>query len=124
MSQYAILQNIMTAPWTLFMLVGIGGFAGSAARYGLSISFQKITIEWPLGTLAVNAIGCLLIGIVTGLSARGDTISPEMRIALATGFCGGFTKSLKCSGPAIICTPRYTRPELFFFRYRLSPSAF
>ena len=36
-------------------------------------------------------LGCLVIGILTGLSARGETMTPEMRLALTTGFCGGFT---------------------------------
>lgn len=72
-------------------MVGAGGFAGSIARYGVSIASQRYTVEWPLGTLVANVLGCLAIGMVTGLSARGETLSPEVRLALATGFCGGFT---------------------------------
>lgn len=81
----------MTNPWTLSLLVGLGGFAGSVARYGLSVASQRYSIEWPIGTLAANVLGCLVIGILTGLSARGETVSPEVRLAVATGFCGGFT---------------------------------
>ena len=73
------------------MLVGCGGFAGSVARYGLSVTSQRLTVEWPLGTMAANVLGCLLIGIITELSAQSDAVSPEVRLALATGFCGGFT---------------------------------
>ncbi|OPL18770.1 MAG: hypothetical protein AVO35_13130 [Candidatus Aegiribacteria sp. MLS_C] len=73
------------------ILVGLGGFAGSAARYGLSIASQRFSIEWPIGTLAANVIGCLALGIITGISARGETVPPEIRLALAAGFCGGFT---------------------------------
>lgn len=73
------------------LLVGFGGFAGSVVRYGLSVALQRYSIEWPIGTLAANVLGCLAIGIITGLSARGETLSPEIRLALATGFCGGFT---------------------------------
>ena len=76
---------------TISLLVGFGGFAGSLARYGLSVASQRFPIEWPIGTLAANVLGCLLIGIVTGLSDRSEIISPEARLALATGFCGGFT---------------------------------
>ncbi len=72
-------------------MVGLGGFAGSVARYGLSVASQRLSIDWPVGTLAANVLGCLAIGIITGLSARGETLSPELRLALATGFCGGFT---------------------------------
>lgn len=81
----------MTNPWGISILVGFGGFAGSVARYGLSVTSQRFSIEWPIGTLAANVLGCLAIGILTGLSARGETLSPEIRLALATGFCGGFT---------------------------------
>lgn len=81
----------MTNPWTMSALVGVGGFAGSVARYGLTLTFQRLSGEWPVGTLAANVLGCLAIGILTGLSARGETVSPEMRLALGTGFCGGFT---------------------------------
>lgn len=81
----------MKNPWVISLLVGLGGFAGSIARYSISIITQRFPIEWPIGTLASNVLGCLFIGIITGLSARGETISPEMRLALATGFCGGFT---------------------------------
>lgn len=77
--------------WSISFLVGLGGFAGSVARYGFSIALQRYPIEWPAGTLAVNVLGCLAIGMITGLSSRGETLSPEIRIALATGFCGGFT---------------------------------
>lgn len=81
----------MSNPWVLSLLVGAGGFAGSVARYGLSLSTQRWSFEWPFGTLAANVLGCLIIGALTGLSARGDTLSPEVRLALTTGFCGGFT---------------------------------
>jgi len=76
---------------TISFLVGIGGFAGSVARYGLSIVSQRLSIDWPIGTILANLLGCFAIGIITGLSARGESLSPELRIALATGFCGGFT---------------------------------
>ena len=82
---------MMTNPWAISFLVGLGGFVGSVARYGLSVTSQRFSIEWPLGTLAANVLGCLAIGVVTGLSSRGETLSPEIRLALATGFCGGFT---------------------------------
>jgi len=81
----------MTNPFSLSFLVGIGGFTGSIIRYGLSLASQRFSIEWPLGTLAANVLGCMLLGIITGISARGETLSPELRLALATGLCGGFT---------------------------------
>jgi CrcB protein len=81
----------MAGHWILWLLVGLGGFAGSVARYGLSVASQRYAFEWPVGTLTANALGCLAIGVITGLSAHSGAISPEARLALATGFCGGFT---------------------------------
>lgn len=81
----------MTSALGISFFVGLGGFAGSVARYGLSVASQRLSIDWPIGTMAANVLGCLAIGIISGLSARGATLSPEMRLALATGFCGGFT---------------------------------
>ena len=62
----------MANPWSLSLLVGVGGFVGSIARYGLSVTSQRFSIEWPIGTLAANVLGCLAIGIITGLSNKPD----------------------------------------------------
>lgn len=73
------------------LMVAVGGAVGSAARYVLSgyigSSFGGV---FPWGTFAVNVIGCLVIGLLTGcLSSVG--LSPSLRLLLVTGFCGGFT---------------------------------
>lgn len=72
--------------------IAIGGSLGSILRF-LS---QKWTGQWlgehfPFGTLLVNLAGCLLIGIFYDLSARHSSFSPDLRLFLMTGFCGGFT---------------------------------
>ena len=75
-----------------FLLVGVGGFVGSVFRYWLALFIgRQLSSTFPLGTLTVNVLGCLLIGILAGLSERGTILSPETRILLTTGFCGGFT---------------------------------
>ena len=73
------------------LLVGVGGFVGSVARYGLGVAAQALSLQWPWGTLAANVLGSLLIGVVAGLLGRGVTVSIEARLLIATGFCGGFT---------------------------------
>ena len=73
-------------------MVGIGGFVGSVARYLVSLAFAgSLNSSFPFATLTVNVVGCFLIGILFGLSGRAGTLSPEWRIFLTTGFCGGFT---------------------------------
>lgn len=72
--------------------IGVGGAAGSIARYLVSFYLQKSSTSiFPYGTLAVNLIGCLLIGVIFGLSERFQWFTEEWRIFLAVGFCGGFT---------------------------------
>ena len=102
----------MTNMWAMSALVGLGGFAGSVARYGLSVTSQRWSVAWPLGTLAANVLGCLVIGIVTGLSARGETVSPAALLALATGFCGlQFNTPLVLLSGCVGFGDEYTRVE-------------
>lgn len=81
----------MTNPWILSLWVGVGGFAGSIARYGLTLASQRFAVGWPLGTLLANFLSCLIIGMLAGLIDRGAMVSPVVRLAIATGFCGGFS---------------------------------
>jgi CrcB protein len=81
----------MTQPATAAFLVGVGGGLGSLARYGLSLVVQRVVVDWPAGTFAANCLGCLCIGMIAQFAARGEALSPEARLFLATGFCGGFT---------------------------------
>jgi CrcB protein len=75
-----------------FGLVGLGSMAGGVSRYGMTLLTQNVSaFSLPYGTLLSNLAGCLLIGVVTGLAGKGDLLSTEMRLLLATGFCGGFT---------------------------------
>src|SRR5512146_1315859 len=74
------------------LLVGIGGFVGSVARYLVAVLFAgQISSVFPFATLTVNVVGCFVIGLLFGLSDRGNLLSPEWRMLLTTGFCGGFT---------------------------------
>jgi len=74
------------------LIVGIGGFIGTVARFLISRYFQfNITSVFPWGTFIINITGCLLIGIIYGLSEKSDTLSPEIRLFLTVGICGGFT---------------------------------
>ena len=74
------------------LLVGLGGFVGSVARYLVAVLFAGyISSVFPFATLAVNIVGCFLIGVLFAISDKGNILSPEWRILLTTGFCGGFT---------------------------------
>jgi len=73
------------------LLVGIGGFAGSSARYLMQLIFPHYPGAFPWGTFLINIIGSLLIGIIYGLAEEHKIMSQEMRLLLAIGFCGSFT---------------------------------
>ncbi|MEZ5071080.1 MAG: fluoride efflux transporter CrcB [Bacteroidales bacterium] len=74
------------------LLVGMGGFLGSVARYGVSRLGSRI--EWlsiPVGTLTVNVLGSLLLGFLVGISEKSTLLPVEWRMFLMVGLCGGFT---------------------------------
>ena len=77
---------------TNWLMIAIGGAAGSVLRYGTSVVLLRAAerAAWPWGTLAANAIGCLLAGYVNGL-LEARLIRPEWRFLLTIGFLGGYT---------------------------------
>ena len=75
------------------IIVALGGALGSVARYGMSgwVLHHAIGWKFPLGTFAVNVIGCLLAGVLAGLAEKHELLSPDTRLLLFTGILGGFT---------------------------------
>jgi len=74
-----------------FLLVGLGGAVGSACRYASSLWLNPSGSGLPWGTLLANVAGCFVIGFVTEMATLKVGLSPEARLLLATGFCGGLT---------------------------------
>ena len=74
-------------------LVGTGGFIGSVLRYLVSGYVQQITrsIQFPYGTLAVNLIGCFIIGFLSQLADAHGVFTAESRALVFVGVLGGFT---------------------------------
>ena len=74
-------------------LVGTGGFIGAIARYGISGLVQRSAAlsSFPYGTLAVNMLGCLLIGIAVGLVDSRQVFGPDFKLFAVVGLLGGFT---------------------------------
>ena len=76
----------------ILFIIGTGSFIGGVLRYLISKLIQNSMISsFPFGTFVVNILGCFLIGVIYGLSERGNYISTEWRMFLTVGFCGGFT---------------------------------
>lgn len=77
---------------TIF-LIGLGGFIGAILRYGISGFIQDWSkgTSFPIGTLAVNILGCFVIGLLSQLAETHGLFSPETRSLLFIGFLGAFT---------------------------------
>ena len=71
------------------LFVGIGGFIGAALRYVISTKMVSTAIPW--GTLFVNVLGGVLIGLIMELCLSTDYFSPNMKLFLTTGVLGGLT---------------------------------
>jgi CrcB protein len=73
------------------LLIFLGGGMGSVLRYLLSSYFNSSENQLYLGTFLVNILGCLLLGLVLGISMKNSWMSSETTMLLGVGFCGGFT---------------------------------
>jgi CrcB protein len=71
--------------------VGGGAAVGAWVRWGLGALLNPIFPTLPLGTLAANLAGGLLMGVAMELAMRHTMLSPEMRLLVTTGFLGGLT---------------------------------
>jgi CrcB protein len=73
-------------------LIGCGGGIGSVLRYLMQHSVQSLVgATFPLGTLLVNVLGCLVLGTLAALFAGPIVVREEVRLGLTVGVLGGFT---------------------------------
>jgi fluoride exporter len=74
------------------LLVGIGGFIGSIARYLVArLNTYNHYLSIPIGTLTVNIIGSFIIGFIAGIPLKNEMIAADLKLFLMVGICGGFT---------------------------------
>jgi CrcB protein len=75
------------------LLAGLGGAIGSICRYLLGGWVHALVplSTFPYGTLVVNVSGCLVIGVIAGISDFRHALGPELRVFLMIGVLGGFT---------------------------------
>ena len=71
--------------------VGAGGFIGAVLRYLIGKISVSENTTFPIKTFAINAIGCLAIGLITVLAAKNTNIDQRWILFLKVGLCGGFT---------------------------------
>lgn len=77
--------------YTGFLAVGVGGMLGCWLRWWLALAFNPLFPTVPLGTLAANLTGGLLMGVVLGVFDHYQALPVEARLFVATGFLGGLT---------------------------------
>jgi CrcB protein len=82
----------MTESFREMALLGAGGAAGTICRYGANaLAFRTLGARFAFGTLAVNVLGCFVMGLVMHWLDASASSSRALRLALTTGFLGGFT---------------------------------
>lgn len=72
--------------------VALGGALGAVARYLLAVRvYSLLGIDFPYGTLGVNVVGSLVLGVIVALVEERGALSPETRALISIGFLGGMT---------------------------------
>lgn len=84
-----------------FLAIGIGGAVGCWLRWGLGAVFNPWFPTLPLGTLAANLAGALLMGCALGVFDHFQTLPPALRLLVFTGFLGGLTTFSTFSAEAV-----------------------
>jgi len=77
--------------WKSILAIAIGAALGALLRWQLGTRLDSIFPTIPPGTLAANLIGAYVIGLGIAFFATFPAISPEWRLLVITGFCGGLT---------------------------------
>ena len=73
------------------VVVGAAGAAGSLGRHLLDVGLRRWRPNGPsTGILVANVVGSLVLGLLTGVAAD-HVVDPDLRLAVAIGFCGGLT---------------------------------
>lgn len=76
----------------VILAVAVGGALGSVARYLLSTLLRNAAPGFPWGTLAVNVVGGLAMGVIVAYAVtKPGALSDTLRLGLTTGILGGFT---------------------------------
>lgn len=90
-----------------FLLVFLGAGLGGTARHAVNmVAMRGFGPNFPVGTMVVNQIGALLMGLLIGILAHRSEASAGIRLFLATGFLGGFTTFSTFALDAVILIER------------------
>ncbi|MDE1989933.1 MAG: fluoride efflux transporter CrcB [Betaproteobacteria bacterium] len=77
--------------WKPILAISIGAALGALLRWQLGAKLNSLLPNLPPGTLMANLIGGYIIGFAVAYFAEAPELSPEWRLFIITGFCGGLT---------------------------------
>lgn len=77
--------------WGSWVAIGAGAAMGAWLRWGLGMALNPLFPALPLGTLAANLVGGLMMGFAMEIITRHSLLSPEVQLLITTGFLGGLT---------------------------------
>lgn len=103
---------------TTILVLALGATVGAAARYyGSMWALQQFGPAFPYGTLTINVLGSLILGFFLNLAAARHDIGPQLRLLVATGFCGSFTtfSTFSFEAVAMLDAGRYLAAGLYLF---------
>ncbi|MCV2218172.1 fluoride efflux transporter CrcB [Thauera sp. Sel9] len=77
--------------WKPIIAIAVGSVLGGLLRWGLGLKLNSLFPAMPPGTLAANLIAGYLVGLAVAFFAQMPSLSPEWRLLIITGFCGGLS---------------------------------
>jgi len=79
------------AMWKSILAISVGAAIGAVLRWQLGVKLNQFFPDVPPGTLLANLLGAYIIGVAIAFFSAHAALSPEWRLLIITGFCGGLT---------------------------------